>query len=131
MVARHASSSLFRGALSMSLFDRRSFLILAVSSLAACGFEPVYGERGVASDLRGSVLVTAPADRRSFAFVEHLEERLGRANAPTYQLDYVLTVRQEGLAISGSNDITRYNLLGNAAFALKNLAERVWEQEST
>lgn len=102
----------------MSSCNRRTFLLSSLA-LAGCGFEPVYGTGGAGRDLRGSILVDEPGDRRSFTFVEHLERRLGRADAPRYALSYDLSVTEEGLAISGSNNITRYNVLGTAKFQVK------------
>ncbi len=105
----------------MLLSDRRTFL-LSLLALGACGFEPVYGTNGAANNLRGSILVDEPKNRQQFQLVEQLEQRLGRANGPKYGLSVNLTVREEGLAISGSNDITRYNVLGIADFVLRDLA---------
>lgn len=105
----------------MSLFNRR-FVLLSGLALAGCGFEPVYGTGGVASDLRGSILVDEPTTRNEFRLVEHLEQRLGRASSPQYGLKVVLSVSEEGLAVTGSNNITRFNVLGVADFALRDLA---------
>lgn len=104
----------------MSLFNRR-FLLLSLPALAACGFEPVYGTDGSAEGLRGSIIVDAPTTRNSFDLVAHLEERLGRPQAPAYAMSVTLSVEEKGLAISGSNDITRYNVLGKAVYALRDL----------
>lgn len=101
--------------------SRRIFLLSAFA-LAGCGFEPVFGTDGVASDLRGSILVDEPSTRNEFALVEHLEQRLGRASAPKYGLKILLSVEEEGLAVTGSNNITRFNVLGIANFALRDLA---------
>ena len=105
----------------MSSFSRRAILLSSLA-LAGCGFQPVYGTNGPASGLRGAILVDEPADRNQFALVEHLERRLGRADAPRFGLKVLLSVEEEGLAVSGSNDITRYNVLGVADFALRDLA---------
>lgn len=104
----------------MSSFNRR-FLVLGLPALAACGFEPIYGTGGEASGLRGKILVDAPTDIDSFNMAAHLEQRLGRAQAPTYGLRVITTVEEEGLAISGSNDITRFNVLGDARYILSEL----------
>ena len=104
----------------MLLSDRRAFL-LGFAALGACGFEPVYGTSGAASGLRGSILVDEPTNRQQFQLTEQLEQRLGRAPDPQYGLSVKLTVREEGLAISGSNDITRYNVLGKADFVLRDM----------
>ncbi|RLJ51913.1 LPS-assembly lipoprotein [Litoreibacter meonggei] len=104
----------------MSSFNRR-FLLLALPALAACGFEPVYGTGGSAEGLRGSILVDEPTTLDSFNLVAQLEQRLGRAQAPVYGMSVTLKVEEKGLAISGSNDITRYNVLGTAVYVLRNL----------
>lgn len=96
--------------------------MLGLTALGACGFEPVYGTNGAATSLRGQVLVDEPKNRQQFQLTEQLEQRLGRASGPRYGLSVKLTVSEEGLAISGSNDITRYNVLGAAEFVLRDLA---------
>ena len=105
----------------MGSSNRRLFLLSALA-VAGCGFEPVYGTDGVARDLRGSILVDQPTTRNEFTLVEHLERRLGRAAAPRYGLSVVLSVEEEGLAITGSNNITRFNVLGKADFVLRDFA---------
>ena len=104
----------------MSSFNRR-FLLLALPAVAACGFEPVYGTGGSAEGLRGSIIVDEPTTQNSFNLVAQLEQRLGRAQAPTFGMSVKLSVEEQGLAISGSNDITRYNVLGSAAYVLRDL----------
>jgi LPS-assembly lipoprotein len=107
----------------MSLSDRRSFLILlAIAPLAACGFAPVYGPGGGGHALRGQVTVTAPATRQGFMLVARLEDRLGRSTAPTLRLDWDTATTERGLAITGSNDITRINLTGTLNFRLTQIA---------
>lgn len=101
----------------MSSFSRRS-LILALPALAACGFEPVYGTDGSAQNLRGKILPDAPTDQNGFVLTAQLEQRLGRAQAPVYGLNVTTTIDEEGLAISGSNDIERFNLIGEASYIL-------------
>jgi len=105
----------------MSSFNRR-FLLLALPALAACGFEPVYGTGGNAENLRGSIIVDAPSTRNSFDLVVALEERLGRPQAPRYGMAVTLNVTEEGLAISDTNNITRFNVLGTAVYTLRDLA---------
>jgi len=108
----------------MSLHDRRRFLLTltAVSGLAACGFSPIYTPGGGGARLRGAVRVDAPTDSDSFDLVKELEARLGRPDAPRYTLSVKLMLREESLAITGGNDITRYNLVGRATFSLREIA---------
>jgi LPS-assembly lipoprotein len=103
----------------MSLCDRRTLLsLLAVAPLAACGFTPVYGPGGAGNALRGRILVNEPADRLGFELAARLEDRLGRANAPSHALDYTLATDMTDLAITGANDITRININGTLDFTL-------------
>ena len=102
----------------MSLFRRRQFLLGAVA-LGGCGFEPVYQTGGNAQGLRGAVLVDPPTDRDSFDLVEQLEQRLGRPTAPRFAMSVKLITKEEGLAISDSNDITRFNVIGSADYAVR------------
>ncbi|MHC0052292.1 LPS assembly lipoprotein LptE [Actibacterium sp. D379-3] len=103
----------------MSLSDRRTVLLgLAALSLAGCGFAPAYGTDGAARGLHGRIRAADPTNRDSFALVGRLEERLGRPDAPLYDLNYELEVQREGLAITPEQVTTRYNLLGEVAFTL-------------
>ncbi len=111
----------------MSSSDRRSFLGLLAAApivvLAACGFEPVYGTGGTGAALRGKVEVAAPDTVDSYLLVQRLEERLGRATAPAYTLDLTLVTVEQGQAITASNDITRYSIIGQADYVLTSLAD--------
>ena len=100
----------------------RRALLLAPLALAACGFAPVYGPGGTGSALQGRVGVAAPADRVSYLLVRTLEERLGRAAAPAYDLSLALETTQEALAIDPAGNTRRFNLLGRADYALTDLA---------
>lgn len=107
----------------MSLSDRRTFLtLLAAVPLLGCGFTPVYAPGGSGLALRGQVLVAPPDTRLGFVLVSRLEERLGRPDAPAYQLDYTVETSETNLAITGTNDITRINITGTVRFTLTNMA---------
>ncbi|MFY0693284.1 MAG: hypothetical protein JXR14_15335 [Paracoccaceae bacterium] len=105
----------------MSSFDRRALLI-SLAALAGCGFEPVYKTGGTADGLRGAIRVTPPTTRDEYALVSRLEDRLGFGEAARYELRVVLQTDSEGLAITGTNEISRYNLLGTATYLLRDLA---------
>ena len=105
----------------MLLCNRRAVL-LGLGALSGCGFEPVFAPGGASEKLRNAVLVDEPTDRASFALVEQLERRLGRPTSPAYRLTVALVTEEEGLAVTGSNDITRYNIVGKAAFTMRNIA---------
>ncbi|WP_227285762.1 MULTISPECIES: LPS assembly lipoprotein LptE [Paracoccaceae] len=101
----------------MSLSDRRTVLgLLAAAPLAACGFSPVYAPGGAGDALRGQILVEPPETRNEFLLVARLEDRLGRAGSPRYALTLDTDVEERGIAVTGSNDITRINLTGTTRF---------------
>ncbi|MCT8158478.1 LPS assembly lipoprotein LptE [Pseudoruegeria sp. SHC-113] len=105
----------------MSSFDRRTLLI-SLAGLAACGFEPAYGPSGAAANLRGSILVDEPTDRFSFELLKQLEERLGQPVNPSYGLAITLRLEEDDLAITQDQEILRYNIIGEADFAIRSLA---------
>lgn len=105
----------------MSLLNFRA-LILMLPLLAACGFTPVYGPGGTGSALQNRVLVTAPEDRYSFVLTREIETRLGRAKNAAYGLDVTITTTQERLAIDPEGNTTRFNLVGVADYALRDIA---------
>lgn len=106
----------------MSSFDRRSFLTLAASGLlAGCGFTPAYGPTGAAVQLTGNVLADDPTEQAAYQLVRHLEDRLGRANNPRYGLSYAIEVEELPIAISSNNVTTRYNVLGEITYVLRDL----------
>ncbi|MBS9718016.1 LPS assembly lipoprotein LptE [Pseudohalocynthiibacter aestuariivivens] len=102
----------------MLLSDRRFFLT-GLAALAGCKFQPVYGPQGPARELDGAIEVMAPSDRNSFELVRRLEQRLGQPQAPRYELSYVVTVTTDELAISSTQVINRYNLIGEINFTLR------------
>ncbi|MGB5863864.1 MAG: LPS assembly lipoprotein LptE [Sulfitobacter sp.] len=103
----------------MSLFNRRALLSLPLV-LCACGFTPVFAPGGAGAQLRGQVLVQEPSDQASFLLTRHMETRLGRSGgAARYALDLAVSTGQAGLAINPAGEITRFNLIGNARFALR------------
>lgn len=110
----------------MWLSDRRGFLSGAAAAtlalaLAGCGFTPVYAPGAAATRLQNAVLVDAPVDRESYVLVRQLEQRLGRAEVPRYGLTLALDLKQERMAVTANNITTRFNLIGKATFALRDL----------
>lgn len=107
----------------MSWFNRK-FLLMIPLVLSACGFQPVYGTGGTGSALRGKVEVSAPDDVESYWLVQNLEEDLGRNTSSALEYDLAVTVAttQQGQAITASNEITRYSIIGSANYTLTNKA---------
>jgi LPS-assembly lipoprotein len=107
----------------MSSFSRRTFL-LAPLAFAACGFEPVYGTGGNAQNLRGKISFATPTDQDSFNLNAQLEQQLGRPQAPQYDLKITTETTTDSLAITGSNDIERFNITGDATYSLTKLGTK-------
>lgn len=107
----------------MSSSDRRAILaLLAALPLAACGFEPAYAPSGPAHGLAGRIQAEDPNSKDAFDLVERLEERLGRTRQPAFLLSYRISTRQSGQAIAPDNSITRYQIFGEASYALRDAA---------
>ena len=100
---------------------RRLFCLGSVAALGACGFTPVYGPGGGGAALQNALLVDAPNSRDGFLLVQGIEERLGRGSPATYGLSHAITVTEEAIAIDANDVTTRYNLLGEITYALRNL----------
>jgi LPS-assembly lipoprotein len=105
----------------MSSFNRRSFLVMSAASLSACGFTPAYGPSGGGTKLHGTVELDAPKTRPDYLLTRHLEDRLGRSNGARYGLSYAIDLNQAPIAISANNVTTRYNVLGEITYALRDL----------
>lgn len=100
-------------------WSRRALLGAGLAAtLSACGFAPVHGPTGGGDALRATIRPAEPETDLTFAFVRQFEERLGRANAPRWDLNYTISTNEEALAIDGSNNITRLNLEGTLDWTL-------------
>lgn len=114
----------------MSLSDRsaaqpgrRAILAgLGLLPVAACGFTPMYGEGAPATKMLGRVEVSVIEGAAGFALRERLTGRLGPATEPTHRLDVTLAIAQTGVALTEENVTTRFNVVGDATFALVPLA---------
>ncbi|MFW5881828.1 MAG: hypothetical protein ACOCTP_04840, partial [Roseicyclus sp.] len=104
------------------LARRRILTLLGCLPLAACGFTPVYGPGGAGDALRGTIAFAPPGNTLAFALVARLEDRLGRAEAPRYRLDYRITTAQSSLGVTGAFDVTRINIAGNVGFTVTEIA---------
>lgn len=104
----------------MSSPDRRAFLLLPL--LAACGFTPAYGPGGGAAALSGRVTTAEPSDKDAYDLVARLEERLGRAEAAAWRLDYAIKTDPLGVGITPEGAVTRYHLTGSVEWRLIRLS---------
>lgn len=104
--------------------DRRAFLtgVLALGALGGCGFTPVYAPGSEASALLNAIEVDPPRDREGYLLVRRLEERMGRAAAPRFGLSVGIRLEDERMAITAENVATRFNKLGKATYALRDMA---------
>ncbi|MBA85915.1 LPS assembly lipoprotein LptE [Thalassobius sp. S69A] len=103
----------------MWLFNRRTLIIGLTVALTGCGFAPAYGPSGPATQLQSAIAVDAPDTRDEQLLVQRLETRLGRTAQERYQLGYQLTFVEERMAVSADNITTRFNIVGSAAYALR------------
>jgi LPS-assembly lipoprotein len=105
----------------MSWSDRRQFLS-ALSSLAvlpACGFSPVLAPTGGAGALRGRVALDAPQNALDFAFVERMEDRIGRPGAQAdLRLSYVIETGIRPVGVNPEGVATRVQIAGSVRFEL-------------
>ena len=106
----------------MSSYSRRLFLLSGAAALAGCGFAPAYGPGGAAAPLQNAIRVDAPDTRTGYLLTRQFEERMGRANPARFGLSYSIKTSESAIAISSNNVITRYNLLGQVTFALRDLS---------
>jgi len=106
----------------MSSCNRRTVLGLLAAPLAACTFTPAYGPGGPAASLQGAIRIADPSDKNGFDLVGRLEDRLGRPQAPRFQLGYTITTTAVGVGITPQNAITRYHLTGAVDWVLSDNA---------
>ncbi len=100
-----------------TLLSRRASL-LGLLALAGCGLTPVYGTSGQAQVLRNAVAFTAPNTVEGFRLRERLEERLGRATEPRFDLTVTMSKDASPATITTEGDISRFNINGTADWAL-------------
>lgn len=99
---------------------------LLLLGLAACGFQPLYGQRGVTGgstqDELAAIRIVPIADRTGQLLYNDLRDRLnphGRPGDPRYLLHIVLTEQIEELAFRGDETATRANLRLIANYVLR------------
>ncbi|MCI0431672.1 MAG: LPS assembly lipoprotein LptE [Rhodospirillales bacterium] len=97
--------------------------LAALLLLAACGFQPLYGERGVAtaSDQLAAIRIQPIPDRSGQVLYNALRDGLnplGPPASPEYLLRVQLSEDTEGVALRTDETATRVNLTLTAIFAL-------------
>ena len=84
-----------------------------------CGFRPLYGSGGDGGGVVGQVRVVAPPGRDGYYYQRVLNRRLGDAGeTPRYTLSTTLRFDRRETAITVEEDVTRYDVLGSAAYRL-------------
>ena len=106
-------------------------MIVGAGVLSSCGFQPVFGPGTAASRMNGQINVADIDGKMGFAARKRLTARLGDANVVTHRLDVAIDVESDGLAISQTNQITRYNLTGVATYKVVNLAANTTVETGT
>ena len=105
----------------MSSFDHVPRRVFLLTSLAACGFQPL-NDREQNAHWFGKVQLPEVDDQNSFWINRELRKAFGDANDPTYALsiDYKLTTAN--LAVTQSNIVTRKRLTAKGTFYAHKLA---------
>ncbi|MBU2361138.1 MAG: hypothetical protein KKB02_19755 [Alphaproteobacteria bacterium] len=92
--------------------------LAALLATGACGFTPALAPGAATFALRDSVTVTAPDTIPGFAIRGRLQERLGRATQPAFNLTISLDQALDAAAFSQAGDALRYNVVGAAGWRL-------------
>lgn len=100
--------------------------VVLLLTLAACGFQPLYGQRGATggsmADELAAVRIVPIADRTGQLLYNHLRDRLnpkGKPVDPRYVLNISLTEEHKELAFRGDETATRANLKLVANYVLR------------
>lgn len=96
----------------------RRALLLALCALPACGFTPAFGPGRSAEGLLNQVDISAPDTVAGFALRTAIEDQLGQASNPVYQLDLRQSETRVTAAVSADGDTTRFDLRGTVEWVL-------------
>lgn len=110
---------------SFTRYTRRALLLGAVAVMAGCGFAPIYGENGSASNLRGKVAFDTPDTLDGYHMRERLQRRLGPTETADYQLTVRTTLSSSSVGIAEDSTVLRATLTGSATFSLVESAGNV------
>ncbi len=97
----------------------RRAALLGCLALGACGFTPAYAPNGAARALRQSVDISTASDTVfDYRLRTALEDRLGGATTPLYDLRLETRIDEVSAAITPGGSVTRYNLTGRTDYLL-------------
>ncbi len=98
-------------------WSRRALLAGLPLALAGC-FRPMLAEGTGADSLRGRIALPAVDGRIGYHLSRRLEARLGRPDRPDLRLEVALSTRDQGLAITQDNSVTRRQVTATAEWRL-------------
>ncbi|OUD09557.1 hypothetical protein BVC71_06820 [Marivivens niveibacter] len=108
---------------SFARFARQIAFIVGLAGIAGCGYAPIYGTHGSASDLMGSVSFNVDQTAEGYHLRERLVERLGtpEAQAPN-QLTVRIATSEKPVAIASNDTTVRTTVTGTADYSFVNNA---------
>lgn len=99
----------------MSLFNQPSRRLFLLSTLAACGFEPVINSESYKA-LWGKVNLPEAKTSNEFTIRRVLATYFGEPQNPIYNLEFKYTSKTSSLAITQNSVVTRYRLTATGRF---------------
>jgi LPS-assembly lipoprotein len=104
---------------------RSAAIAILLFSLAACGFQPMYGGAGGAdlqADLSGIDIAPIP-DRTGQTLQQNLAEQLGGGQGTDYRLEIQLAQTDTGSGFRADEATTRINIMLAAKYQLRRLSD--------
>ena len=98
--------------------------LAGVLALGGC-FRPMLAEGEPSVALMGRIAYPAFDDRFGYYLNDSLRDRLGRPNAPAYQLVVRTRTNKDDLAIAQDNSVTRISLTATADWALYRITDDI------
>lgn len=107
----------------MSSSDRRNVLTLLLAlPVAACGFTPVYRAGGAAAGLDGAFQIAFEDSRDGYLLHAALENRLGMARAPRFDLKTALAVEEQQILLTAATGVSRISAYGAVQVTVADIA---------
>jgi len=94
---------------------------LGVAGLTGCGFAPVYAPGGPGGRLTNAVMIETNNGFYDYTLRQELQERLGPATRPEFHLKVGVTLDTDSVAVTKTQVIERYNVVGKATYSLTDL----------
>jgi len=103
----------------------RNIFLSGLLLLAACGFEPMYGEKNQ-QVLSGGVQIETSRDAMGQQFQQNLEDRLnpgGLPSTPGYKLSVKLDSVAEPIGVARDGTVSRFNVTLNSTYILTRISD--------